>query len=137
MWEKICLQVLSKKAESRAKAAFFKQTSASRSPAVKISSWLLKQFQSGVSRNSADFDVHRPTSDVLNSTCCISKSSISILLKRSRSNWIVVISNKSGLMRYENIGPWIWKSWLRLTNCALRASKLELEHAAEALLSAL
>ena len=64
----------------------------------------------------------RHNSDDLNSMCCISKLSTSIHSKRDRSNGVVVRSINSGLMRYENMGPWIWKSWPRLANSPLSAS---------------
>ena len=106
---------------------------------LRLAADFFKQFPSWIFRNLASFDVglHRPNSDALNSICSISKSSISVLLKRSRSNWVVVVSSKSGLTGYENMSPWIWKSWLRRADCTLSASKLELEQVSEGHLSAL
>lgn len=51
--------------------------------------------------SSTNFDVYN--SDDINSACCITKSSIFIQLKSS--NWVVVKSSMSGLMRYENKDP--------------------------------
>ena len=68
---------------------------------LRIATYLSMFLSSGDFLSSTNFEVHN--SEDLNSTCCISKSSIPIHLKNSER--VVFKTSMSGLMRYEQLDP--------------------------------
>ena len=77
---------------------------------LRLTADFFKQFPFWIFRNSASFDAGLHNSDALNSISSISKSSISVLLKRSSSIWVVQMECRIKQVRLN--GVWTYESMI-------------------------